>query len=130
MSVERRGFVGIFSEPLRKPRVQEIIMLWMSRFGTVEQTVGKNGQVLTLVIRSEEDLMWTEKDLQFRVTSGEQFAWIYLTQDRFVMETSGLSSEAATDLLCRDVLTNVSGCEEVIDERNNSRLDELEQGLL
>ena len=106
-------------------------MLWISKLGNVEQTVGKNGQVLTLVIRSEEDLMWTEKDLQFRVSSGEQFSWIYLTQDRFVMETSGMCAEGAKDLLCRDVLTNVPDCEEIIDERNDQRLDELEkQGLL
>jgi hypothetical protein len=129
--MERRGFVGIFSEPLRKARIEEIVMLWISRFGIVEQTVGKGGQVLTLVIRSEEDLMWSEKDLQFRITSGEQFSWVYLTQDRFVMETSGLCSEGSPDLLCRDVLTNVSGCEEIIDERNDKKLDELEkQGLL
>lgn len=129
--MERRGFVGIFSEPLRKPKVQEIVVLWISQFGSVEQTVGKNGQVLTLIIRSEEDLMWSEKDLQFRVRSGEQFSWVYLTQDRFVMETSGLCAEGSKDLLCYDVLAKVSSCEEIIDEKNDQRLDELEkQGLL
>jgi hypothetical protein len=129
--MERRGFVGVFSEPLRKERIKEIVMLWINQFGAVEQTVGKNGQVLTLLIRSEADLMWSDNDLQFRVRSGEQFSWVYLTVDRFVMETSGLYLEGGKDLLCHDVLSNIPECEQIIDERNDKILDELEkQGLL
>jgi hypothetical protein len=128
--MDRRGFVGVFSEPLRQERIQEIVMLWISRFGLVEQTVGKNGQALTLKIRSEQDIMWDD-DLQFRIASGEQFSWVYVTRDRFVMETTGLCPPGGDDLLCRDVLTNVSGCEEIIDEKNDRRLEELEkQGLM
>ena len=127
--LERQGFVGLFSEPLAKPRIEEIVSLWIERFGNVEQILGKIGQVLTVKIQSTSDLIW-EKDLQFRILHGEQFAWVYLTMDRYIIETSGLVSENASSL-CRDVFKNLDGCKEIIDEHNNRRLDELEtQGLL
>ena len=53
-----------------------------------------------------------------------------ITLDGRVVETSGLSLQADA-LLCRDVLENLPECEEIIDERNDRRLDQLEaQGLM
>ncbi len=127
--LERQGFVGLFSEPLVRKRIEELVSLWMERFGNVEQTVGKGSQVLTVKIQNVSDVIW-EKDLQFRILYEEQFAWIYMTENRYVIETSGLISQDASSL-CRDVLKDIHGCKEIIDDRNDGRLDELEtQGLM
>jgi hypothetical protein len=129
MSIEHRGFVGLFDEPLDKEKIQEIIQSWLDRFGSVEQTAGNSYQILTLRIQTLDEIRW-EEHLQFRVLCGEQFAWAYLTQDRFVIETSGLHYNGSS-ILCRDILDDLKGCREIIDEKNDSRLDELEaQGLM
>ena len=128
MSLERKGFVGLFDEILNQEHIEELVVLWLEEYGSVEQTIGSGGQVLTQIVRSISDIVW-EENLQFRVISGEQFAWIYMTQNYFVIETSGLFSSSSS-LLCRDVLV-VPGCSEIIDENNDKRLDELEaQGLM
>jgi hypothetical protein len=130
MSLEHRGFVGVFEAPLTQERVQEIVALWLDRYGKVEQASGNSYQVLTTAIRTIEDLIW-EKNLQFRVICDDQFTWTYITMDRFVIETSGLDMTDNGNLLCHDVLSELPGCEEIIDERNDSRLDELEKlGLM
>ena len=129
MSLEHKGFVGLFAEPLKRSCIEELVSLWLKRYGKLEQTVGNGSQVLTQMIYSLADLSWNE-NLQFRVLCGEQFAWIYLTQDRYVIETSGLIFEGSASL-CRDVLVDLPGCNEIIDEHNDHRLDELEtQGLM
>ena len=129
MSLEHHGFVGLFAEPLGQQRIEELVLLWLERFGSVEQTIGNSHQALTRAIHSAADLVW-EKDLQFRVLAGEQFTWIYITKDHHVIETSGLVLDNGSSL-CRDVLTNVHGCLEIIDEHNDRRLDELEaKGLM
>lgn len=129
MSLEHRGFVGLFREQLDRPRIEALVALWLERFGAVEQAVGPSYQVSTLRIQSVADIIW-EADLTFRVLSGEQFAWVYLTPNTRVIETSGLGVSAGP-LLCRDVLEDVPDCAEIIDERNDRRLEELEaQGVM
>lgn len=129
MSLERKGFIGLFLERLDRDCIQEIVLLWIDRYGSIEQTVGGGNQVLTQVIRSVSNLSW-EENMQFRILSGEQFAWVYLTQNHCVIETTGLSSENGNSL-CRDVLVDLPGCIEIIDEHNDRRLDELEaKGLM
>ena len=130
MSLERRGFVGLFKEPLGRQRIGELVLLWIERFGRVEQTIGGGSQVLAQAVHSVKDVVWEEKDLQFRVIAGEQFTWIYITQDHYVIETSGLVPEQGS-FLCRDVLMDLCDCKEIIDENNDRRLDELEaRGLM
>jgi hypothetical protein len=129
MSIDHRGFVGLFEEPLRRNVIEQIIDVWLDRYGGIEQASGNSYQVLTTTIRERKDIIW-ENNLQFRVLCGEQFAWIYITLDRYVIETSGLALHEGA-LLCHDVLNDLPGCEEIIDERNDSRLDELEKfGLM
>ncbi len=129
MSVEHQGYVGFFKEPLGRPQIESFVLLWLERYGSVEQAAGGGSQVLTINIRSVNDLMW-QRNLEFRVSCGEQFAWIYLTQDRHVIETSGLAPHNGSSL-CHDVLVDVPGCSEIIDENNAYRLDELEaRGLM
>jgi hypothetical protein len=129
MSLERRGFVGLFTEPLIQSRIEELVLVWRTRFGAIEQAIGTHGQALTISIKEERDIVW-EDNLQFRVLAGEQFTWIYIARDRHVIETSGLTS-ADGSMLCRDVLQDLDGCAEIIDEHNERRLDELEsRGLM
>ena len=109
--------------------MEELVSLWLERFGSIEQAVGNSYQVATLPVRSVADVVW-ERDLQFRVLSGEQFAWIYVTLEHQVIETSGLASPQ-DDSLSRDVLSDTPGCAEIIDDYNDHRLDELEaNGLM
>ena len=129
MSIEHCGFVGLFREGLDRPRIEAVVALWLERFGTVEQAVGSSYQVSTIQIRAPADITW-EADLQFRVLAGEQFAWVYVTPNARVIETSGLGAPTGP-LLCRDVLEDLPDCQEIINERNDRRLDELEaQGLM
>lgn len=129
MSLERAGYVGFFEEPLKQSCIEEFVQLWLERYGKVEQAIGRGCQLLTQTIDSLEDIIW-EENLQFRVLSGEQFTWVYVTQNRYVIETTGLAPAGGT-CLCRDVLVNLPGCNEIIDEHENRRLDELEaEGLM
>ncbi len=129
MTLQRTGYVGLFEEPLEREKIREIVLSWMERFGRVEQTLGGGAQVLTQSLSSADALSW-EQSLQFRVLSGEQFAWIYVSLAARVMETSGLVGAGATPL-CRDVLDGLPGCLEIIDDRDDRRLDRLEaQGLM
>lgn len=127
--MERAGYVGLFNEPFGRPQVEAVVQSWLDRFGSVEQTAGTGAQALTLPVRAVADIVW-QKDLQFRVLSGQQFAWVYLTMEHRVVETSGLTPVGGV-ALCHDVLAEVPGCREIINERNNERLDQLEKlGLM
>ncbi len=130
MSLEPNGYVGLFITPFDQETIEGFVATWIDRFGSVEQTLGTGAQVLTQKILSIDDLGWKEKDLQFRVLYGEQFAWVYLTKGRRVIETSGLVPVQGS-ALCHDVLEGLAGCCEIIDERNDRRLDQLEaEGLM
>ena len=129
VSMERAGYVGLFNEPFGHPQVEAIVQSWIDRFGSVEQTAGTGAQILTLPVRAVADLVW-QKDLQFRILSGHQFAWVYVTMERRVVETSGLAPPGG-DALCHDVLVDAPGCREIINERNDERLEQLEKlGLM
>lgn len=125
MSLERAGYVGLFQEPLDRERIAGVVRSWIDRFGAIEQTAGNGPHALTLPVRNVSDIVW-QRDLQFRILSGGQFAWIYMTMDRRVVETSGLAPKSGASL-CRDVLDGAPGCGEIIDERNEARLDQLEK---
>jgi hypothetical protein len=124
-----RGFVGIFAEPLSKKEVGRCVDSWLERFEKVEQiTPTPNHTPLTQTITRPADIVW-EEHVQFRVLRNGEFAWIYITQNRRAMETTGLPSDEIS--LCLDVLLELPGIQEVIDIRNERRLDECEaQGLL
>lgn len=129
VSMERAGYVGLFAEPFGRPQVEAVVQSWLDRFGSVEQTAGTGAQALTLAVRAVTDIVW-QKDLQFRVLSGQQFAWVYVTMEHRVVETTGLAPSSGA-ALCRDVLVDVPGCREIVNERNDERLDQLEKlGLM
>jgi hypothetical protein len=124
-----KGYVAIFSEPHSRASVIILVESWLERFQKVEQVTPESGShVGTLLIQKNEDLMWTDH-LQFRVTNGDEFTWVYLTLNRYAIETTGLPSDEVS--LCLDVLLEITGVTEIIEGHNHRRLDQCEaEGLL
>ncbi len=122
--MDSKGYVAIFKQALGKNKVKDFVRVWLDHYPRVEQVCpGQGAGTVTLTIENADAILW-EPNLQFRVMSGEDFAWIYLTFEGRVIETSGLAYE--TNTLPLDVLVELEGIEEVIDQRNERRLDELE----
>lgn len=124
-----KGFVGLFSTPLGKEQVTEIVSEWIARFEALEQVIPNQGHdIAALRLKSAADVMW-EANLQFRILNGEDFAWAYITMERQVIETTGLPNENIS--LCLDALLELPHLAEIIDQHNERRLDELEaNGLM
>ena len=105
-------------------------MIWPSpegpvlraRFEKVEQVVP--GSEVTTEIKKRDEILW-EPNLQFRVINGEQFAWVYVSLDKRAMETTGFQDAEIS--FCLEVLLELPGVAEIIDEKNQRRLDELER---
>jgi len=127
--MDSKGYVAIFTEPVGKEEVRDFVQVWLDQYPRLEQVCpGQGAGTVTLKIEKVDALLW-EKNLQFRVMSGEDFTWIYLDLDGRVLETSGLPFE--TNTLPLDVLVELEGIQEVIDQKNEKRLEELEKaGLL
>jgi hypothetical protein len=118
----QKGFIAIFKTALQKSDVSDCMASWLERFEKVEQVVpGMEG---TLEVIRPNEIMW-EPNLQFRVLNGEQFTWIYVSLDKRAMETTGFQDAEIS--FCLEVLLELPGLAEVIDERNQRRLDELEK---
>ena len=132
MGLERRGYVALLDEPLNPERLAEILENWLSRFESVEQLTSVEGAKVAAAafpIRSMKDVRW-EKDLQFRVLAGEQFAWVYLTADRRIIESDGLVGTGG-GILSRDLFTEIPFCERVVSDRDDETLDSWEaKGLM
>lgn len=123
-----KGYVGLFKEPLTEKLICQCVASWLKRFEKIEQVCGDRG-ALTLEIKTTDDILMKEKHQQFRVLAGIDFAWIYLTKDRYVLETTGMPSENIS--LCLDVLLDLPELKEIIDQRDDRRLDQLEaEGLM
>jgi len=128
-NMDSKGYVAVFIDPLGKDEVREFAQVWLDQYPRLEQVCpGQGAGTVTLQIEKVDALLW-EKNMQFRVMSGEDFTWIYLNLDGRVIETSGLPYE--TNTLPLDVLVELDGIEEVVDQQNERRLDELEEaGIL
>jgi hypothetical protein len=120
--MEKKGFVAIFNEPLDRPRVSECVESWLERFEKVEQVAPANE--FTLEVKEAKDVLW-DTNLQFRVSNGDQFAWIYVTLDKAAMETTGFADAEIS--FCMEVLLELPDVAEVIDEKNQRRLEQLEK---
>ena len=120
--MDQKGFVAVFEKPLDRTAISECAASWLERFEKVEQVVPKMEG--TLEIKEPSEIMW-EPNLQFRVMSGDQFAWIYVSIDKFAMETTGFQDAEIS--FCLEVLLELPGVNEVVDEKNQRRLDELEK---
>ena len=124
-----RGYVAVFSVPHTDESIRKILESWLARFERVEEVVpGLQAGNTTTAIQKPQDLIPSDH-LQFRVIQGEDFAWAYLTRGRRVIETTGLPHEKIS--LCLDILLELPGVTEIVDQHDDRRLDELERdGLM
>jgi hypothetical protein len=120
--MDAKGFVAVFKEPLGRAAIAECVGSWLERFEKVEQVAP--GSESTLEVKDSADIMW-EPNPQFRVLNGDQFAWIYAGLDRRSMETTGFADAEIS--FCLEVLLELPGVTEIVDEKNQRRLDELEK---
>ena len=124
-----RGYVAVFSQAHTDASIRVILDSWLSRFERVEQVVpGTQAGNTTITLANPDELLKSDH-LQFRVIQGQDFAWAYLTRGRRVIETTGLPNEKIA--LCLDVLLELPGVTEIVDQHDDRRLDELERdGLM
>jgi hypothetical protein len=120
--MNQKGFVAVFERNLTKANIAECAASWIERFEKVEQVIPNMDG--TLEVKEPEEIRW-EANLQFRVVNGEQFAWVYVSVDKRAMETTGFQDAEIS--LCLEVLLELPSVAEVIDEKNQRRLDELER---
>jgi hypothetical protein len=123
--MDRKGFIAVFESGLGKTEISQCVESWLERFEKVEQVVPMMEG--TLEVRAAKEIMW-EPNLQFRVLNGEQFAWVYVSLDKRAMETTGFQDAEIS--FCLEVLLELPGLAEVIDEKNQRRLDELEKAKI
>lgn len=124
-----RGYVAVFADAHTDDSIRKILESWLARFERIEQVIpGIQAGNTTTAVHSPLDMIPSDH-LQFRVIQGEDFAWTYLTRGRRVMETTGLPHEKIS--LCLDVLLELPGVTEIVDQHDDRRLDELERdGLM
>ena len=124
-----KGYVGLFRAALHEPQIGAMVRAWLRNFDKVEQVIpGHDSGNATFMVVGEEQVM-VAQHLQFRVTRGEDFAWVYISKGGRVAETSGLPYD--DNLTPLNVLAELPDLEEVIDQENDRRLDELERdGLM
>jgi hypothetical protein len=118
----QKGFVAVFERDLTRAMINECVASWLERFEKVEQVIPNMGG--TLEVKEPSEIMW-EDNLQFRALNGDQFAWIYATVNKRAMETTGFQDAEIS--FCLEVLLELPGVAEIVDERNQRRLDELER---
>jgi len=123
--MDRKGFIAVFETALGRAQISECVGSWLERFEKVEQVIPKMEG--TLEVKEPSEIMW-EENLQFRVTNGQQFAWVYVSLDKRAMETTGFQDAEIS--FCLEVLLELPGVAEVIDEKNQRRLDELEKAKI
>jgi hypothetical protein len=126
-----QGYVAIFAQPLTPDLIAEIVQSWLTRFEKVEQLAPHtgNGPGFTLQVKEVKDIMLGTDALQFRVLEQTHFSWVYLTQHRRAIETSGLPGELGS--LSLDVLLELPHVLEIVGENDERRLDQLEaEGVL
>ena len=120
--MNQKGFVAVFERDLTKANIAECVASWIERFEKVEQVIPNMDG--TLEVQEPEQIMW-EPNLQFRVVDGEQFAWVYVSVDKRAMETTGFQDAEIS--FCLEVLLELPSVAEIIDEKNQRRLDDLER---
>jgi hypothetical protein len=124
-----RGYVAIFAESHTEDTIRIFLDSWLARFERVEQVIpGIQAGNTTTPLQSPKDFIPSDH-LQFRVLLGGDFAWAYLTRGRRVIETTGLPNEKIS--LCLDILLELPGVTEIVDQHDDRRLDEMERdGLM
>jgi hypothetical protein len=108
-----RGYVAVFAQPHSDASIRNLVASWLDRFSRVEQVIpGAQAGNSTVTLTSSGELLPS-----------------YLTRGRCVIETTGLPSEKIA--LSLDVLLELNGVTEIVDQSDDRRLDELERdGLM
>jgi hypothetical protein len=127
--MESKGYVALFHQVLTKESIQSFLKIWLESYDKVEQVCpGPVAGGVTVHLKSVEEILW-EKNMQFRILTGGEFTWAYLRLEALIIETSGLPF--ADNTMPLDVLVELPGLAEIIDQNNHRRLDQLEsEGLL
>jgi hypothetical protein len=120
--MEKKGFIAIFGQEFTKERVSECVDSWIERFEKVEQVAP--GMEFTLEIMGSNEIIW-HSNLQFRISNSDQFAWVYASLEKSTMETTGFADAEIS--FCLQVLLELPDTVEIVDEKNQRRLDELEK---
>jgi len=130
MLMYSKGYVALFGEPHTMETIQTCVKSWLERFEKVEQVCSSGGaSAMAFTVEKVEDVT-DERDLQFRILMGNVFAWVYATLGSRVIETTGMPDDQDISL-CLEVLLELPDVEEIIDQHNDRRLDELEaEGLM
>jgi hypothetical protein len=120
--MDKKGFVAVFEKAHDRASLSECVASWLERFEKVEQVIPGMGG--TCEIKEPSEILW-ESNLQFRVTNADQFAWVYVSLDKLAMETTGFQDAEIS--FCLEVLLELPGIAEVVDEKNQRRLEQLEK---
>src|SRR5476651_801444 len=120
--MDKKGFIAVFEAALKRGHVSECVASWLERYEKVEQVIPKMEG--TLEVKEPSEIMW-EPNMQFRVSNGVQFAWVYVSLDKLAMETTGFQDAEIS--FCLEVLLELPNVAEVIDEKNQKRLEQLEK---
>jgi hypothetical protein len=120
--MDKKGFVAVFEKAHDRASLSECVASWLERFEKVEQVIPGMGG--TCEIKEPSEILW-EPNLQFRVTNADQFAWVYVSLDKLAMETTGFQDAEIS--FCLEVLLELPGIAEVVDEKNQRRLEQLEK---
>jgi hypothetical protein len=120
--MEKKGFIAVFGKPFTRERVADCVASWLDRFEKVEQIAPATE--FTLEMLEAKDIIW-DTNLQFRVSNADLFAWVYITLDKATMETTGFADAEIS--FCLQVLLELPDTVEIVDEKNQRRLDELEK---
>lgn len=124
-----KGYVAVSGMPLTKLTITAFVDWWLENFEKVEQAIpGPASSAATVEVKAGADIIWNSH-MEFRVVHGDDFSWVYLALDRFILETSGNADE--DNPLPLGALVELPGIVEIIDQNDDKRLDQLEaKGLL
>lgn len=124
-----KGYVAVSGMPLTQLSITAFVDWWLEHFEKVEQAIpGPASSAATVPVTSAGDIMWSAH-MEFRVVHGDDFSWIYLALNRFILETSGNADE--DNPLPLGALVELPGIVEIIDQNDDKRLDALEKkGLM
>lgn len=128
VTLQRTGYVALLKTPLTPELLGAIVENWLARFDKVEQLQSSGKTLSAISIHSPQDVVW-EKDPQFRVLAGEQFAWVYCTAERRIIESDGLADPGG-QALSLAVFAEIAECECVVSDRDDRTLDQWEQAGL
>ncbi|TFE66101.1 hypothetical protein A7Q09_01940 [Methylacidiphilum sp. Yel] len=123
--IQRSGYIGVFLQPFTKEEIEKFVAHWLERFERVEQVIpGQGNYTSTMVIEKLDDIFYEEHP-QFRIIQGDEFAWVYLSNNRQIIETTSFFSDQIP--LSLEVLLELPNLVEVVEETNEKRLKELEE---